>query len=306
MQQSQFNNSPGLAECILSGSVEQLTEKVREAAAECHSAISKLTLRSEAKVRLLHRFALETNSMLSAVTLIKNYLLQVCARIKTLTNESHVRRYLKTVQILEDDTGSISDSKRQSLEHYRDKIISRKSSTLRRLREDVRTLLVLRLEMLGYWRWFLKQATKIYTTFKHIVRENLRRISGEIQDPVLQKLVITALSTEEGVPTEMLNSVRERLPTTFSELERQAVKELEDLSAIESQLLMVKASAAELENSEAVIRREIQQSIPTQDAEEPPITKQILLRGLEMLEETLPEDQKSPRTLVFKRVNETE
>jgi hypothetical protein len=303
MQKNRTPNSSGLRKRFLSGTVGQLADDIREAATECHSAIPKLALRGEVDPNLLVQFAQETNEMLTAVTRIKNYLLPIDARIRKLSNESEVRHYFKIIQILDNSQASISTRQRQSLEREREMIAARASRTLRQLREDVRTLLVFRLEMTRYWRWFLKKAIEIYTTFKGIVRESLRKIYGEIRDPVLRELVAAALSSENEFPTELFKSAQQRLSTTLTDLEHQAMKELDDLSMIESRLREVKDSAAELETGEAVIREEIRRSIPKKGLDEAPINERTVLRGLDLLEKA--EDTgKPPRVFVVRRPEE--
>lgn len=303
MGQQQTNNSMGPVERILSAKTGNLSNDIRRAATECHAAISKLALRGEVEPNIVARFAQEINDMLAAVSRIKNHLFAIETRIRDLSSESQVRRYFRTVRILEQTPHVISPSQRQSLERERDQIISRASSTLKQLCEDVRTLLILRLEMLGYWGWFLKKAIEVYTSLKNILRGSIRSICGKIQDPRLRELVATILSANEEFPTEVFESTKQRLPTTLSELEKQALRELEDLSAIESRLRQVKDSAAELETSEAVIREDIRPSGPYRDAEGMRVTERTLLRGLEDFEKP-EESRRRSRILEVKHPKE--
>ena len=110
-------------------------------------------------------------------------------------------------------------------------------------------------------------------------------VEGEGSWPVRLGAFGVGVALAGGAAALLFHSAKQKLPTGLSALEQQAVKELEDLSTIESQLAKVKSSATDLENSEIFIHEEIQRSAASRTPEGASLTKQTLLRGLEEIGE---------------------
>ena len=293
-----INNAPVLWERILAQSPEELARNVRHSASECHSAVSKLVLRDEVAPNMLNQIQRETNDMLTAVNHLRDRLLFTDKQIQSLSQMPLVKRYLGIVRILENNAENLSSSERKSHERERDSILKEVSQPVNQLREHLRSSLVFRLEMIRYWKWFLGKAIEIYTIFKGVVRDSLGTICNQIEEPWLRELVRAVLADEKSFPSDLMRSQQHRFTPNLPDIDRQAVKELEDLCAVESQLQTAKESVAELENSESLIREEIQDSREQQKTVEKPTSKRILIRALEPTEKKKRQSN-SPR--VFER-----
>ena len=260
MTQRQSHDAPLSWDWVLSQSPETIASNVRQAVTECHAAISKLTLRDEVAPRELNQIQKEINGVITAVSGIKSRLGATDEEIKTLSNGPQVKRYLKITESLEGKSGTISRSERQALEEERNAIFEEVAPSLKELRELLRTCLIMRLEMIRYWKWILKKAIDIYTSFKLVVRESLRTICDRIQDASLSKLVKDVVSSDDVLSVDMVSSARHWFARDLEDIDKQAVRELEDLCTAESRLQDVRESVAELENSETLILQEVQRS----------------------------------------------
>ncbi|MFH1744468.1 MAG: hypothetical protein ABIH23_36150 [bacterium] len=303
MSQRQTNDAQLSWDWVLAQSPEVIASNIRQAVTDCHAAISKLTLRDEVAPEELSQIQKEVNGVITAVTGIKNRLSATDAQIKTLSNDPPVKRYFKITEALEGKSGTVSPSERQALEQERDMIFEKVSPSLKELRELLRTCLVMRLEMIRYWKWILKKAIDIYTSFKLVVRENLRTICDQIQDPSLSQLVRDVVSSDDFMSVDMVSSARHWFARDLQDIDRQAVQELEDLCTVESRLQDVRESVAELENSETLILQEVQRSggePPPPDTSPP---TRVLIRGLDPMNKRK-EHPSSGR--IFKRNHNTQ
>ncbi|HPA44821.1 MAG TPA: hypothetical protein PLZ55_01065 [bacterium] len=282
-------------ENILAQNPGELATRVRQAATECHAAIAKLTLREEIDPRQISQMQTETNDLLVGVNELKNRLVFADEQVRNLSQDSAVSRYLEITQLLENGSPVVEESRRKALEAERSKIIGEHGPLLKKLSDQLRASLALRLEMIRHWKMLLNKAIDIYTRFKIIVRDNLKKICSLIEDPLLQDLVSETVSNEEILPEDLISAVRHRIPEDLGEIDRQALKELQDLSEIESRLCVVRESAAELENSESLVRQDVQRSSkPGEDTDHTSASPRTLMKGLRAVVQSQEVDKNAP------------
>jgi hypothetical protein len=310
MEQNSNSHAASVWETILAQSPGELATRVRQAATECHGAIAKLTLREEVDPRQIGQLQCETNDLLLGVNEVKNRLIFADEQIRNLSLDSSVSRYLEIAQLLDNGATEVEESQRNSLEAEREKIIGERVALLKKLSDQLRASLTLRLEMIRHWKMLLNEAIDIYTQFKAIVRNSLKRLCALIQDPSLQNLVSETVANDETLPADLISAAQHRIPNDLGEIDRQALKELHDLSEIEERLQEVRESAAELENSESLVRQELQRSLKSgESSEQTGTSPRTLMKGLRAIVQSQKarkngSNSNHPRLLIRKREGE--
>ena len=249
-----------LWEQILRQTPRELASSVKESARECHTAISKFALRDDVDTDRLDKFQTDINHMLNALRHLTSRLTKEDNQVKSLCAHPTVKRYFELVKTLQNRSKPILTHHRKQLEQQRDSLFNEVSKPLKQIRAFLRECLILRLEMIRYWKAFLWKAIEIYAAFRDTVRDSLRSISDQISDTTLRALVTEALSDVETFPIKSFSSIKKELKGDLTDIDRRAIHELEELREIESRYETIRTSAVELEQSDALLQEEIHRS----------------------------------------------
>ncbi len=270
---------------ILRQGPKELASHVKEAAKECHTAISKLALRDDVDTARLEEFQKEISSMLNALRQIIGRLTAEDAKVKELFAYRAVKRYIELMKTLDDRSKPLLAHRRCLLEQERDAVLKDASKTLKQIRAMLQECLIFRLEIIRYWKAFLWKAIEIYACFRDVLRESLRTISGQISDKALRAVVAEALSDEEVFRIESFTSVREELGSNPTDIDRQAIRELEELCEVETKYEEIRTSAVELEHSDALLHEEIERSEAESASDQSLLLERAVIHRIDLLDE---------------------
>ena len=289
---------------VLCLSPKDLAAQARRAAIECQTALSLLTGRRGITPDVLNRLQEESNEMLRGIGLVIGRLSFTDKQAKDLTARPALQRYLRILKTLESGTASLSPSQRQTLEAERDALANEASGDIAGLGSLLRSGLLLRLEVIRYWKALLYKAIEVYSTFKDFLRNSLHSITDQITNSVLRKIVMAVVSRDDIFRMESFEAKKCEFSSDLGDVDRQALRELEELSAVESQLQTIRGTAVELEETHSRVRYEIRR---TEKRDTPPKEWTEFKHSLDRDEEPSEQpqgDSESRASVILKRAEQ--
>lgn len=274
-------NQNNLNQLILSGDANTIVLRLRQTAAECQSIVAKLTGRDEFDPNKLTQFGSSLSQMLVAVVRVRDQLVSTDQRVRRATETNpHFRRFRElTDRIVEaEEQGNFNDEKR----YRRELVLVEKSyrSILGRVQADIRTSLLLRLELLRYWWWFMRQALELYEALADSIIAHLIALNEYLDEDDELRGSINSVISERGANQTTTTTAHEiQESSDIQALREEAMKEVELLKETQAQLNGLREESKELENVEVLLQSEIEAQTPEASAPSTSPTQQTRPTG---------------------------
>lgn len=259
------NRNAPLTETVLNKDANSIVFEIRRAASECQNVVAKLTERDETDLNRLVDFTTSISRMLVAVTRLRDQLLTTDQRIhKSQSRDVDIRRYTELNRAIAnaEQTQNFSDEKRLRREYTL--LIQVQGGKIIRFHADIRTSLVFRLEMVRYWQWFLRHAIDLYQFLTDSIIKNLLTLRNALPVDDELRMSIDSVVTTHSTCSTAIKSVDPEIPEDVRELKMKILAEITNLGETQSSLDMIREESKELENTEVLLKAEIEDQATSQ------------------------------------------
>lgn len=261
-----------LAELLLSGDANLIVGEVRKTAAECQNVVAKLTIRDQVNPQKLSDFGTAVSHMLMAVVRVRDQLVSVDLRIRQMNErDREIRRFRELAEriTIAEGTGAFAEERRMRREMGL--LAGSTQGKLARLRADIRSSMVFRLELLRYWWWFMRKALEMYDTLSEAIATHLMALRESLaEDDELRTSIeaVVGSQSKSAIKTEMASGA---IPEDARELRAEVMSEITLLQETHQALEVKREECKELENTEVLLQAEIESAGENEVEHAPPL-----------------------------------
>lgn len=260
-----------LNQLILSGDANTIVVRLRQTATECQKVVAHLTGRDEFDPTKLTQFGGSLSQMLVAVVQVRDRLVSTDQRIhRTTEMNTHYRRFNElNDRIAEaEEQGKFNEEVR----YRRELALVEKpyQSVLERVQADVRASLLLRLELLRHWTWFMRQALELYGALAESIVDHLIALNEHLdEDDDLRECIDSVIREQSASQTDTSDLPEIKETDDIQALRKEAMKEVELLNEAQAQVRELREESKELENVEVLLQSEIEIQGPEKPTSQP-------------------------------------
>ncbi len=272
-QEPDHSHANQVANVIINGEANQIVMEVRRAASECQNVVAKLTEREQIEPSRISIFSSSVSEMLIAVVRVRDLLGTTDTRIRRISSTDQELMRLREVseQIAAAvHKGGFEEEKRL---HRELALLTKQAAPKQnRLRADVRSSLVYRLELLRYWWWFVRQAIELYETLSDAIVQSLLELQQVLpEEDELRASIDHVVSNRPPSSNSTSEFTTTKTPENIQAIREEVMQEILLLVDTQRVLDKTREESKELENAEVLLKAEIE----TQSAngEAGPVTK---------------------------------